>query len=92
MVAILVLPRQQLRYCKGVFSGLHYLRMHILLSLLVIDAKEQATSLKKNEMTLNNILEVELFDVWGIDFMGPFSSSHNNKYILMVVDYVSKMG
>ncbi|KEH33736.1 Pol-like polyprotein/retrotransposon, putative [Medicago truncatula] len=27
---------------------------------------------KRNEMPLNNILEVEIFDVWGIDFMGPF--------------------
>ncbi|XP_071933957.1 uncharacterized protein [Coffea arabica] len=32
----------------------------------------------------------DLFDVWGIDFMGPFSSSFNNKYILVAVDYVSK--
>jgi len=28
---------------------------------------------KKNEILLNFILEVEIFDVWGIDFMGPFS-------------------
>ena len=33
---------------------------------------------------------IELFDVWGIDFMGPFVSSHGMKYILVVVDYVSK--
>ncbi|XP_062086268.1 uncharacterized protein LOC133792383 [Humulus lupulus] len=33
----------------------------------------------------------ELFDVWGIDFMGPFPSSYNNKYILLAVDYVSKL-
>ena len=39
---------------------------------------------------MKRILEVELFDVWGIDFMGPFPSSYNNKYILLVVDYVSK--
>ncbi|GJR43448.1 reverse transcriptase domain-containing protein [Tanacetum coccineum] len=32
----------------------------------------------------------EIFDVWGIDFMGPFSSSHGNKYILVAVDYLSK--
>jgi len=31
-----------------------------------------------NEMPLNNILEVELFDVWGIDFMGPFPPSYTN--------------
>ena len=36
------------------------------------------------------ILEVEIFDVWGIDFMGPFSNSDGNKYILVCVDYVSK--
>ena len=35
-------------------------------------------------------MEVEIFDVWGIDFMGPFSSSYGNKYILVAVDYVSK--
>ena len=26
----------------------------------------------RNEMPLNNILEVELFDVWGIDSWAPF--------------------
>ncbi len=36
------------------------------------------------------MLEVELFDVWGIDFMGPFVSSYGNSYILLAVDYVSK--
>ncbi|XP_017227787.1 uncharacterized protein LOC108203385 [Daucus carota subsp. sativus] len=41
-------------------------------------------------MHLTNILEVELFDVWGIDFMGPFPPSFNNEYILVAVDYVSK--
>jgi hypothetical protein len=32
----------------------------------------------------------EIFDVWGIDFMGPFPSSFGNLYILLAVDYVSK--
>ena len=45
---------------------------------------------RKNKMPLINILEVELFDVWGIDFMGAFPSSFKNKYILVAVDYVSK--
>ncbi|KAK8686005.1 hypothetical protein V6N13_125033 [Hibiscus sabdariffa] len=45
---------------------------------------------KRNEMPLQNILEVELFDVWGIDFMGPFPSSFGELYILLAVDYVSK--
>ncbi|KAI5343406.1 hypothetical protein L3X38_011282 [Prunus dulcis] len=45
---------------------------------------------RRNEMPLNNILVVKLFDVWGIDFMGPFPSSFGYIYILVVVDYVSK--
>ncbi|XP_049347813.1 uncharacterized protein LOC125812353 [Solanum verrucosum] len=45
---------------------------------------------KRHELPLIPILEVELFDVWGIDFMGPFMSSFGNKYILVAVDYVSK--
>nr|GEV18856.1 reverse transcriptase domain-containing protein [Tanacetum cinerariifolium] len=32
----------------------------------------------------------EIFDVWGIDFMGPFSSSRGNKYILVAIYYSSK--
>jgi len=41
-------------------------------------------------MPLNNILKVEVFYVWGIDFIGPFSSSFSNQFILIIVDYVSK--
>ena len=33
---------------------------------------------------------VQLFDVWGIDFMGPFLVSFGNICILLSVDYVSK--
>ena len=33
---------------------------------------------------------MQLFDVWGIDFMRPFPSSFGNLYILLAVDYVSK--
>lgn len=39
---------------------------------------------------MNPILLVELFDVWGLDFMG-FSISWNElRYIHVAVDYVSK--
>ena len=33
---------------------------------------------------------VQLFDEWGIDFMGPFPVFGPYKYILVAVDYVSK--
>ena len=45
---------------------------------------------RKDEPPMHPILEVELFDLWGIDFMGPFPPSYNNLYILLAVDYVSK--
>ena len=41
-------------------------------------------------MPLNPILIIDLFDVWGIDFMGPFPNSFGNLYILVGVDYVFK--
>lgn len=41
-------------------------------------------------MPLNPILVVEIFDYWGIDFMGPFSPSFGYLYIFLAIDYVSK--
>ncbi|XP_035540270.1 uncharacterized protein LOC118344239 [Juglans regia] len=45
---------------------------------------------RRQELPLKNILEVELFDVWGIDFMRHFPPSFGFVYILLAVDYVSK--
>ena len=45
---------------------------------------------KRDEPPMSPILEVELFDLWGMDFMRPFPSSFNHMYILLAVDYVSK--
>nr|GFA66843.1 reverse transcriptase domain-containing protein [Tanacetum cinerariifolium]GFA67438.1 reverse transcriptase domain-containing protein [Tanacetum cinerariifolium] len=45
---------------------------------------------QKDEMPHNFIQICKIFDVWGIDFMGPFPSSKGNKYILIAVDYLSK--
>nr|GEW03163.1 DNA-directed DNA polymerase [Tanacetum cinerariifolium] len=45
---------------------------------------------QRNEMPQNVIQVCETFDVWGIDFMGPFPSSRRNRYILVAVDYLSK--
>ncbi|GJU65908.1 reverse transcriptase domain-containing protein [Tanacetum coccineum] len=45
---------------------------------------------QKDEMPQNAIQVCEIFDVWGINFMGSFPSSRGNKYILVAVDYLSK--
>ena len=44
----------------------------------------------RDQMPMQPILVVEIFDIWGIDFMGPFPSSNGYLYILVAVDYVSK--
>nr|GEX12036.1 reverse transcriptase domain-containing protein [Tanacetum cinerariifolium] len=45
---------------------------------------------QRDKMPQNSIQVCEIFDVWGIDFMGSFPSSRRNKYILVAVDYLSK--
>nr|GEW40217.1 reverse transcriptase domain-containing protein [Tanacetum cinerariifolium] len=45
---------------------------------------------QRDELPQNAIQVCKIFDVWGIDFMGLFPSSKGNKYILVVVDYLSK--
>ncbi|GJY97606.1 reverse transcriptase domain-containing protein [Tanacetum coccineum] len=55
------------------------------------DACQRSGSiLRRDKMPLNNIQVSEIFDIWGIDFMGPFSKSHKFEYILVTIDYVSK--
>ena len=44
----------------------------------------------RDAMPLHSNFQVELFDVWGIDFMGPFPKSKDCEYILVAIDYVSK--
>ena len=46
----------------------------------------------RDAMPLTNNLQIELLDVWGIDYMGPFPPSKKCEFILVAVDYVSKWG
>nr|GEU43441.1 reverse transcriptase domain-containing protein [Tanacetum cinerariifolium] len=45
---------------------------------------------QRDKMPQNFIQVCEIFDVWVMDFMGPFPSSRGNKYILVAVDYLLK--
>jgi transposase InsO family protein len=44
----------------------------------------------RDAIPLTSNLQIDIFDVWGIDFMEPFPNSEGCEYILVVVDYVSK--
>ena len=41
-------------------------------------------------MPLRPVVEVKIFDLWEIEFMGPFPNSNGFKYILIAVDYMSQ--
>nr|GEV04791.1 reverse transcriptase domain-containing protein [Tanacetum cinerariifolium] len=45
---------------------------------------------QRDEMPQNSIQVCEIFDVWGIDFMGPFLSSRGKRYILVTDEYLLK--
>jgi len=45
---------------------------------------------RRHEMPLQNIQEVEVFDYWAIDFIGPQPPSFSHEYILLAVEYASR--
>jgi transposase InsO family protein len=45
---------------------------------------------QRNSMPLQYNLQIDRFDVWGIDLMGHFKNSFGFEYNLVMVDYVSK--
>lgn len=45
---------------------------------------------QRDEMPKQPILKIELFNVWGINFMGLFPQSGGYAYIWLVMGYVSK--
>ncbi|KAK4394538.1 hypothetical protein Sango_1608100 [Sesamum angolense] len=66
------------------------IREEVHTTVFLVSVYLRGTVSHRNEMPQTTILIVEIFDVWGIDFMGPFPSSCGFSYILLAVDYVSK--
>ncbi|GJS70616.1 reverse transcriptase domain-containing protein [Tanacetum coccineum] len=57
----------------------------------VCNACQRAGNISSRDEAPQNYIQVcEIFDVWGIDFIGPFPSSNGNKYILVAIDYMEK--
>ncbi|GJX25168.1 putative nucleotidyltransferase, ribonuclease H [Tanacetum coccineum] len=55
------------------------------------DACQRSVNISsRSKMPQNNIQVCDVFDIWGLDFMGPFPNSKGSKYILVAVDYVLK--
>ncbi|GJW43974.1 reverse transcriptase domain-containing protein [Tanacetum coccineum] len=68
----------------------HHKDAHVFVSTRCDICQRQGKITQRDEMPQNSIQVCEIFDIWGIDFMGPFPSSRGNKYILVAVDYLSK--
>ncbi|GKC65916.1 reverse transcriptase domain-containing protein [Tanacetum coccineum] len=55
------------------------------------DTCQRAANISARNETPQKYIQVcEIFDVWGVDIIGPFPSSNENKYILVAYDYISK--
>jgi len=77
-------------FCSTNFIGRPFSKTLTLILSRVSTVRSYGVFYAGNMMPLNPILIVEIFDVWGIDFMGPFPNSFGYLYILVVVDYLSK--
>ena len=60
------------RYFKPASIGPFHSKMFMLMLALVIVVKRTGGWSRRNKIPLNYILGVEIFDVWGVDFMVPF--------------------
>jgi len=90
MVGILEQKERPIMFLKVVSINLLFLRKHITFANHVKKYQRTGNITHKNQMPLTNILVSEFFDVWGIDFIGPFPSCFGNLYIFLVIDYVFK--
>nr|GEX56879.1 reverse transcriptase domain-containing protein [Tanacetum cinerariifolium] len=89
-----------LKWCEDTNLCLNYEKSHFMVKEgIVLGHKISKNEIEVDKAKVDVIVKLphpttikvcEIFDVWGIDFMGPFSSSRGNKYIPVAVDYLSK--
>nr|GFA60594.1 hypothetical protein [Tanacetum cinerariifolium] len=86
------LTSQQKKFFKDLLKPLKFSMRDLLGAIMVpiSQRRRQGKISQKDEMPQNTIQVCEIFDIWGIDFMGLFPSFKGNKYILVAVDYLSK--
>ncbi|CAN6440133.1 unnamed protein product [Victoria cruziana] len=78
---------------KVLQSGFYWPSLHkdaYMFCKQCVRCQQMGSISRRNSMPLTPILVVDVFDVWGIDFMGPFPPSFEFLYILVAVDYVLK--
>nr|GFB45300.1 reverse transcriptase domain-containing protein [Tanacetum cinerariifolium] len=73
--------QQKKKFFKDVFWPPIYRDAHDMINSCDTCQRQGKIS-QRDEMPQNAIQVYEIFDVWGIDFMGPFPSSKGNKAII----------
>ena len=82
--------KQLQKFYSVVFTGQPFLKTLLNIANLVFHVKSWGGDTKRNMMPLTPIFEVEIFECWGIYFMGPFPPSFGFACILVGSDYISK--
>ena len=86
---ISALRKQRLKFYNVVSIGQLYFKTLTFFVFHVISVNEWGVFQKEYDATKSNFSDRD-FDVWGIDFIGPFFPSFGHQYILVAVDYVLK--
>ncbi|GJX24261.1 reverse transcriptase domain-containing protein [Tanacetum coccineum] len=55
------------------------------------ESYEGVSLMMRRHKSFDNVTAAHQEGIMGIDFMGPFPSSNGNKYILVAIDYMSKL-
>ncbi|RDY02542.1 Retrovirus-related Pol polyprotein, partial [Mucuna pruriens] len=85
-----------LQFCHAEPRGIHYKstqtarKGRLSFCLHLRKCQKDGMAISRRHKMPQPILIYEVFDVWRIDFMGPFLISNGYSYILLVVDYVSR--
>lgn len=79
-----------LRCSRMDFGGQIYLTIVICMFKNASNSKKLVISIKRDEIPLNGMLEVQPCDCWGTEFIDPFPPLNSHIYIFVCVNYVTK--
>nr|GEU49111.1 RNA-directed DNA polymerase homolog [Tanacetum cinerariifolium] len=91
-ISKITIPHERKSYPKLSRTRWFLQKIHkrVLTSRTPNDPTPGASSEMRQHKSFGNVIADPLEDIMGTEFMGPFPSPNENKYILVAIDYVSK--